>query len=99
MVVSSIVTLKKVQTERGSEVYSFLVKVAHISCKVGSVAKVHTEENADYLDGAFLRVISVVTQQDKYVIDKCRMYRNYGSVQATIIPVSEVSVKYGMMLN
>ena len=28
-------------------------------CKVGFAAKVHTEENADDLDGAFLRVIFV----------------------------------------
>ena len=47
----------------GSELHAFLVKDGHISCKVGFAAKVHAEENAADLDGAFLRVISVVTQQ------------------------------------
>ncbi len=63
VVVGSIVTLKKFQKERGSELHAFLVNDGHISWKVGFAAKVHAEENADDLDGAFLRVILVVTQQ------------------------------------
>ena len=68
-----------------------LVKDGHISCKVGFAAKVHAEENADDLDGASLRVISVVTQQNEYVGDRRRKSRNYGSAQATITPVSQVN--------
>ena len=94
VVVGSIITLKKFQTARGSELHAFLVKDGHISCKVGFAAKVHAEENAVDLDGAFLRVISVVTQQNEYVGDRRRMYRNYGSTQATIIPVSQVSIQF-----
>ena len=94
VVVGSIITLKKTQTARGSELHAFLVKDGYISCKVGFAAKVHAEENADDLDGAFLRVISVMTQQNEYVGDRRRMYRNYGSAQATIIPVSQVSIQF-----
>ena len=71
-----------------------LVKDGHISCKVGFAAKVHTEENVYDLDGAFLRVILVVTQQNEYVGDRHRMYRNYESTQATIIHVSQVSIQF-----
>ena len=94
VVVGSIITLKKFQTARGSELHAFLVKDGHISCKVGFAAKVHAEENADDLDGGFLRVISVVTQQNEYVGDRRLMYRNYRSAQATIIPVSQVSIQF-----
>jgi hypothetical protein len=94
VVVGSIVTLKKFQTVRGNELHAFLVKDGHISCKVGFAAKIHAEENADNLDGAFLRVISVVTQQNECVGDRRRMYRNYGSAQATVIPASQVSIQF-----
>ncbi len=51
--------------------------------KVGFAAKVHAEENADDPDGEFFRVSTIVTQQNEYVGDMCRMYRNFGSAQAT----------------
>ena len=70
------------------------MKDGHISCKVGFAAKVHAEENADDPDGEFFRVSTVVTQQNEYVGDMCRMYRNYGSAQATTIPVSQVSIQF-----
>jgi hypothetical protein len=49
--------------QRGSGLHAFLVKDGHMSYKVGNSAKVHAKEKADNLDGAFLRVISVVTQK------------------------------------
>ena len=93
MVVGSIVTMKNPNKKR-SELHAFLVKDIHISCKVGFAAKVHTEENVYDLDGEFLRVILVVTPQNEYVGYRHCMYRNYGSAQATIIPVSQVSIQF-----
>ena len=76
VVVDCIITLKNFQTESGSELHAFLVKDGHISYKVGFARKVHADENADDLDGAFLRVIFVGTQQSEYLGDWCHMYRS-----------------------
>jgi len=83
----SIIVLRRVVSVRGDELHAFLVRDDLDTCKVCFAAKCHTEKDAEFLDGLFLRVTSVSTT-DAAVEDRHRMYTNYGSAQAIIIPES-----------
>ena len=45
----------------------------------------HAEKDAEFLDGLFLRVTSIVTKESVAVEHHRRLYTNYGSGQAIII--------------
>ena len=60
-------------------------KMALIHARFVLQQKKHAEKDAEFLDGLFLRIINVITKESVAVEDHCRMYRNYGSVQAIVI--------------
>ena len=84
----SIIVLRRVVSVRGDELHAFLVRDGLDTCKVGFAAKCHAEKDAEFLEGLFFQVTSVITTESAAVEDCHRLYTNYGSAQAMIIPES-----------
>ena len=74
----SIIVLRHVVSVRGDELHAFLVRDGLDTCKVGFAAKCHAEKDAEFLNGLFLQVTSIITTESAAVEDRHRMYTNYG---------------------